>query len=100
MSEQVTPVTPAPVKAGFWTSEFFLHAIAAIGGIVLSSGILGNGEVGQAAGSVLTLTSVTHWGYIRNSLKTIAIHAGVAALKATVAEIKEADAKAAAEEAK
>lgn len=71
------------VKAGFFTSEFWLTALKAVVGLVLSSGIVPQGgQIGQIIGAVMAILAVQGWVYVRANLKKVAMDAGLAALKA------------------
>lgn len=87
-----TAVVPAPVKSGFFTSEFLLHLIQQLAGAAIACGLVPEtGRLGQAIGAVLVIITTVHWGYIRTNLKTVAIQAGMAALKAVADAAKAGD---------
>lgn len=95
MAEETAPApAPVEVKSGIATSEFWLHLVVVVVGALISSGVIPHtGIVGDIVGGSMSIIGVTHWGYIRTKIKTIAIHAGAAAFAAAVADIKAADAE-------
>jgi hypothetical protein len=66
-----TTVTPTTTKPGYKTTEFYLTLIATVGGIIMSSGAIGDTTlVGKLVGAVLALLSTMGYTYHRTQLKS------------------------------
>lgn len=72
--QTAAPVAAAtPVKPGWKTTEFWLHAISMVVGIVMASGISGDSVVMKVAGMAAMLLSALGYGVQRVSLKNSAM---------------------------
>lgn len=65
------PAAPA-VKPGWQTTEFWLHLIATLAGVVMGSGLPSNSKVVQVAGMALSLLSVLGYTTSRTMVKNAA----------------------------
>ena len=72
--------TPAPLKSGFLSSEFILHLLPTIAGLVIAI-LPQNSKWVTLLGGVMAIYSSGHYSYLRTNLKTLAIQAGLAAFK-------------------
>lgn len=70
MSE-TTGTTVTTTKPGYKTTEFWLTAVATLGGIIMSSGAVADtGLVGRLIGAVLALLTTMGYTYHRSQLKS------------------------------
>ena len=67
------PAPPAPVKPGYKTTEFWLAAVASLGGLVMASGAVGeDSTIGKVVGLILTGLATMGYTASRSAVKKAA----------------------------